>query len=74
MSNVRYVGERVGRYTRYERQTRKNADRWMIPQPVRRRTNRWYEEPAHDNNYWPCVIGLTTLATVALCVIWWIAG
>ena len=73
-ANVKYVGERVGRYDRYERQTRKNADRWLIPQPVRRRTDRWYEEPVHSNAYWPIVILGTIVVTLALFWVWWIAG
>ena len=71
---VHYVGERTGRYDRYERATRKNTNRWMIPQPVQRRTNRWYAEPVHENAYWPCVLAFTVIMTAVLFWVWWIAG
>jgi hypothetical protein len=71
-ANVKYVGERTGRYDRYERVTRKNADRWMIPQPVKRRTNRWYTEPVRENWYWPGVIGITFLFGLFFVWAWYI--
>jgi hypothetical protein len=70
---VYYVGERVGRYDRYNRAKRKNVNRWMIPQPVKRRSNREYK-PVYDSAYWPCAILTTIIAVVLFFVVWWIAG
>lgn len=71
---VNYIGERIGRYDRFERNTRKNVNRWITPQPVKRRVNRWYEEQPHENAYWPCVVAFTVATFIILFWIWWIVG
>ena len=68
---VKYVGERVGRYDRYEKPARKNQSRWMSPQPVGRRANRHYEyeTPAQGADCWLNAIVATVVFVVTLSVI-----
>ena len=70
---VKYVGERSGRYDRYERSTRKNVSRWMNPQPVSRRADRWYVE-YHESGYWLWTACFTIVAVFLLLLVWWICG